>query len=150
MAARKPLVDIGGQIQEIPASDTLDSPVTDPEVVVLTNNNAGSISIGQVIYIDVADGCDLAQADAAGTEMAFGLVKSSTISAAATGNIQTDGILAGAGSFTAGAKQFLDPTTPGGLTETAPTSSGDFVRQIGISVNTTDIMIDIDPSILKV
>jgi len=158
MALKKPLVITNGQVQQIQAGDTLDASCNKVDVIACTNNNAGSIVIGSPVYPDAAGSVDLAKADAAATVEVLGLVKNVSITAAASGNIQTDGVLAATtgqwdavtgdvGGLTAGSVYYLDPDTAGMLTTTGPTTTGDFVVRVGIGLSTTELEISIMPPI---
>lgn len=119
-----------------------------------------NLVIGNVVYVDGDDSVDLAQANAVATTIAIGLCVDTTVNAAATANIATDGIVLEAttgqwdtvagttGGLTAGVTYYLDPNTAGDLTETAPTDANDFVKVIGVALSTTDLKIDIRHSIL--
>lgn len=159
MALRKPLVINAGQVEQIQAGDTLDAVVTEVDVVQLTNNNASAIVIGAPVYCESAGQVDLAKADASATVQALGLVKDTSITASASGNIQTDGVLAATtvqwdavagttGGLTAGAIYYLSAATAGELTETAPTTGGQFVVRVGIALSTTEMEITFSPPIL--
>lgn len=159
MTLRKPLVIIAGQVQQLSASDSLDAAVSEQEVLTLTNGNASPIVIGNAVYISAAATVDLAKADASATKEAIGLVKDTSINADATGSILTDGVLTATttqwdavagttGGLTAGATYYLDPDTAGLLTETAPTTVGDYVVKMGVAVSTTDLKLDIEISVL--
>jgi hypothetical protein len=159
MATRKPLVLVSGQIQQLQSGDTLDASCNEVDVVEATNGNAGSITIGQPVYPDGDNSVDLAQANASGTVEVLGLVKDTSLASAASGSIQTDGILAattgqwdtvtgGSGGLTAGTVYFLDPDTAGMLTSTAPTTVADYVVRIGKAISTTEMEISITQPIL--
>lgn len=155
MALRKPLAMIAGQIEQIdPAVDTLDAVASEVDLANLTNNNASPIVIGNATYTDAAGGVDLAKADAVATVEVVGLVRGASISAAANGDIQTDGILVATttqwdaiagttGGLVAGTVYYLSPTTAGEITDTAPTAVGQFVLRIGIALSTTELEISI-------
>jgi len=154
MPLRKPIVIVDGKLRQIAAGDTIDAQITEVDVVNQQNNNAGTIVIGSPVYNDGAGTVDLAQADAAATVEVLGLVKPASIVAAASGAIQTDGILAAttgqwdtitsdAGGLTPGCVYYLDPDTAGKLTKTAPTAVGDFVVRIGKAISTTEMEITI-------
>ena len=158
MAARKPLVMNAGQVEQLQSGDTLDATVAEVDVLDRTNGNAGAIVIGQPVYPDAAGSVDLAQADAAGTVEVLGLVRATSIASAASGSIQTNGVLTATttqwdvvtgetGGLTAGAPYFLDPDTAGMLTQTAPGTAGDFVVRVGLALSTTEMMIDAAPPI---
>ena len=154
MSLRKPLVIVDGRICQIASGDTLDAQVIEIDVVNQQNNNAGSIVIGAPVYNDGAGTVDLAQADASATVEVLGLVKNAFISAAASGAIQTDGVIAAttgqwdtitgdSGGLTAGSVYYLDPDTAGKITKTAPTATGDFVVRLGKAISTTEFEITI-------
>lgn len=154
MAARKPLVIINGQVQNLPAGDSLDAPVSEVDLITATNNNAGSIVIGAPVYVAAAGAVDLAQANASGTKKVLGLVYDTSITAAATGNILTDGVLTATttqwdavagttGGLAAGTQYYLDPATAGMLTATAPSTSSQFVCPVGVALSTTEMEITI-------
>ena len=154
MALRKPLVIVNGRIRQIAAGDTVDAQVSEVDVVNQQNNNAASVVIGSPVYNDSAGTVDLAQADAAATVEVLGLVKDATIAAAASGAIQTDGVIAATtaqwdvatgdvGGLTAGSVYYLDPDTAGMLTATAPTAVGDFVVRVGKAISTTEMEITV-------
>ena len=152
MAIRKPLVMVAGQIQRLQSGDTIDAPFTEVDVTTVTNGNAGSIVIGTPVYVSAADTVDKAQADAAGTMDAIGLVRDVSIASSSAGVIQTDGILAAtttqwdavagtSGGLSAGTFYYLDPDTAGKITATAPTTVGQFVVRIGQAISTTELEI---------
>lgn len=159
MALRKPLVIIAGQVQQLPSGDTLDASAAEVDVVALTNGNASPIVIGSPVYSDAAGSVDLAQADASGTVEVLGFVRDVSIGAAASGSIQTDGILAATtgqwdavtgetGGLVAGTIYYLDPSTAGQLTLTAPSAVSEYVVRVGQGISTTEMEITIEPPIL--
>lgn len=155
---KKPLCIYDGQIQQLQAGDTLDASAAEVDVIEMTNGEASSIVIGAPVYVSAASTVMKAQADASGTVDVLGLVAETTIASAASGSIQTDGVLAattaqwdavtgGLGGLTAGAKYYLDPDTAGMLTTTAPTTVGDFVAPIGKALSTTEFEITIGSTV---
>jgi len=147
MATRKPLVLVSGQIQQLQSGDTLSGPFAETEYVTLTNDDASSHGIGDVVYIDAADGVKKAKADAAGTANAFGFA-TATIANAATGSYQSSGILAGLSGLTSGSTYYLSAATAGAMTTTAPTTVGQYVVRLGVAVSTTELKIAIQGPIL--
>lgn len=156
MALRKPLVIVTGQIQQIQSGDVLDaSLVGEVDVVSLENDTgAAAIVIGAPVYVKSAGKVDNAQADAVATVEVLGLVAVTTIAYQASGNIQTDGVLAATtgqwdavtgetGGLTAGAVYYLDAASAGKLTQTAPSTTSQFVIRVGKAVSTTDMEITI-------
>jgi len=158
MAARKPLVINGGQLEQLQAGDTLDASVTEVDVISKTNDNASPIVIGNVVYSKSDGDVDLARANAQGTVQVLGLVRDASIASAAAGSIQTDGILTAttgewdavtgqSGGLTAGSAYYLSSATAGLLTPTAPTSAGTFVVRLGLSTSSTTLDISVQPPI---
>lgn len=158
MAARKPLVIINGQIQQLPTADTLDAAASEVDVVTLTNANASAQVIGTPVYISAADNFQPARANASGTTDVIGFVKDTSIAASTSGSIQTNGIITattgqwdtvtgGTGGLTAGAVYFLSASAAGQITATAPSTSSQFVSRLGRALSTTSLLINIQPPI---
>ena len=159
MASRKPLVLVNGQIQQLQSGDSLDASVSEVDIVSRSNSNAGAITIGQAVYPDGNGSVDLGQANASGTVEVLGLVASTSIASAASGSIQTDGILTattgqwdavtgGTGGLVAGTVYYLDPSTAGHITSTAPTTASQYVVRIGVALSTTELEISVRSPIL--
>lgn len=151
MASRKPLVIISGQLQEIPAGDSLSTAASEVDVVSMTNANVGALTIGVAVYVSVAGSVDKANAAATGTKNVLGLVGQASIAAAGSGVIQTDGILsnadwtaaAGAADLVAGSIYYLSAATAGLITATAPTASGNFVVPVGLAISARELDITV-------
>lgn len=119
------------------------------------NKDAGSLSIGMVVAVHSSGvGVVKARADSLGTR-AVGLSLTSTAPTVAA-TIQTDGIVdianwtaaTGSATLSANAVYFLDPTTAGMMTTTAPTTTGQHVQRIGTAVSTTKLYLEIEQPIL--
>lgn len=147
MPARRPLVIISGQLQNLPAGDSLDAPVSEVDVISLNNASGSSVSMGRAVYPG-GSGFLLAQSNASATKNVVGLVRDTAISSNASGNIQSDGVLTATaaqwdavtgqtGGLTPGAIYYLSATTAGAITATAPTVAGQYVVQVGIALSTT-------------
>lgn len=152
MAVRKPLVLNGGQIEQLQPGDTLDATVSEVDLITLTNGGGGAAVICSAAYVSAAGTFQPARANASGTTRVIGLVKSTSVAAAASGSIQTDGVFTatttqwdgvtgGSGGLTAGAVYYLSEATAGNLTATAPTSG--FNLPVGIALSTTELEISI-------
>ena len=152
MALRKPLVIVSGQIQQLQAADTLDAVQSGGDAVTQTNDEVGAIVIGTPVYNDANNGVKKAKADAAGTSGVIGLVRDTSISAAATGAIQVGGVLTATtgqwdtafgttGGLTRGVRYFLSAATAGLGTATAPSTTGQYVVYLGIALSTTDLLL---------
>jgi hypothetical protein len=156
MALRKPLVQVAGQIQQLQAGDSLD---IEAETINQTNDEAGAIVVGTPVYSDAADGVKKAQANASATKDVLGLVAAVSIANGASGAIALDGILVATtaqwdvvagttGGLTFKTRYYLDPATAGKITATPPSTVGQYIVEIGIALSTTELKIDIMPSIL--
>jgi len=157
MAVRIPLVIVNGQIQQLQSGDTI---ADHGEIIQMTNNNAAAIPIGSVVYSDAVDGVDLAQADAEATSRVIGLVQEPTeIGIAGTGDIITGGVMVATtaewdavsdltGGLDVDDLYYLDETTPGAFTATAPTSTSEYVVPVGVALSTTDMLLVNHASVL--
>ena len=157
MAARKPLVLNGGNIEQLQSGDTLLAPTTSPLGVILTNSSGASLDPGMVVYPSGADAVSKARANASGTAFPIGMAEA-TISNGASGNIIIEGVvtlttgewdaLAGtSGGLAYGTTYYLDPSTAGLITSTAPSTVGQFVVEIGRALSTTELVLDIQQTI---
>lgn len=117
-----------------------------------TNDNAGSIVIGTPVYVKSDGDVDKAQANAIGTCTNIGIVRDTTINAAAAGNIQFEGIVTattgqwdavtgGSGGLTPGLYYYVSAATAGLLTTTAPSTVGQVVKEALWAISTTEALI---------
>ena len=152
MALRKPLVVIAGQVTQLSDSDTLDAYIDEVELTNADNSNASAIVKGQVVYADGAGTCDKAQADSASTSILFGFVTDTTVAAAATAQIQTEGIITATttewdavsdetGGLDAGDVYYISPTVAGEITAVAPSTATQLVAAVGLALSTTELQI---------
>lgn len=160
MALRKPLVQVGGQIQQLQSGDTLDAPQSGGDQVVQTNGEVGAVVIGAPVYTSANDTFLKAQANNATTQRVSGLVaQAPSIANGAQGPIQSDGVLvattaqwdavaATSGGLAAGVDYYLDPATAGKITSVAPTTIGQYVRRLGKGLSTTELQINLESSVL--
>lgn len=159
MALKKPLVIEAGQIQQLQAGDTLDAAVSGGDRVIQTNDEATPIVIGMAVYNDANDGVKKAQANAASTQRLLGLVAAVSIAPAASGSVilngvltattaQWDAVTGAVGGLLFGVFYYLDPATSGRITSVAPIAIGQYVLQLGKALSTTELMIEIQQSVL--
>lgn len=144
MALRKPLVLVSGEIQQLQSGDY----ITDVELVTLTNSDAATAVIGEIMYIFGADAVKKAKADAAGTAQAMFVAVSASTATTASGQFQSDGVLAGLTGLTAGATYYLSAATAGAMTVTPPSTTGQYVVRLGQALSTTEFLIKIERFIL--
>jgi hypothetical protein len=154
MTVRKAIVLNAGQLEQLQPGDRLDM----GNSVGRTNNNAGTIVIGQPVYGVSGTAVDLAKADAQSTIRVSGLVVDVSVAAGAQAEILPDGILTATtgqwdavtgqvGGLTPNANYFLDPATAGKLTTTAPTTPGQFVLRVGHALSATEFEIEVQQPI---
>jgi len=149
MALKKPVVLNSGQFELLQSGDTLDA-LSSEQGLIVTNANAGAIVIGTPVYITTNDTVDKAKADAVGTVECIGLMQATSTASSSTGFCQTEGILdattgqwdavtGGSGGLTAGTIYYVSEATAGMLTSTAPSTTGQFIKQVGIALSTTEM-----------
>jgi hypothetical protein len=154
MALKKPIVLTNGQLEQLQSGDHIDL----RNEVNRTNANAGTITIGQPVYATSGSAVDLARANAQGTIRVKGLVSDTSIATTASGQILIDSILVATttqwdavtgetGGLTPGANYFLDAATAGKMTQTAPTTAGEFVVRVGHALSATEFEIEVQQPI---
>jgi len=157
MATRKPLVLNSGSIEQLQAGDVIEGVINEGVIFEFSNNSGNTLNTCMAVYCGGADQANAALADAESTSKVIGLA-TEEIADSATGSIQTSGILTattgewdivtgGSGGLTAGSTYFLDASTDGHITDTAPTGSGNYVTRLGVALSTTDLKINIEPPI---
>ncbi len=126
----------------------------------LTNNEATAVVCGAPVYANAAAGFLKAKANAAGTQIVIGLVGvSPSIAAGAAGAVahagpltltttEWDAVTGQAGGLTTGVAYYLDPTTAGKLTTTAPSAVTQYVREVGIALSTTTMLVRVGQGVL--
>jgi hypothetical protein len=137
----------------------LSVPISGVNEIAQTNDESGAIVIGTPVYNDTNDGVKKAKADAAGTSKVLGIVSDVSITNGVSGNIAISGVLSATtaqwdavagttGGLTAGTLYYLSSATSGQMTATAPSTTGQYVVQMGIALSTTELKIDIKQRIL--
>ena len=152
MASQKPLVIIAGQIQQLPAGDTLAAAAQEVAVFAKLNANAGAIVIGTPVYASSATQVDKAGAAALSTSKVVGVMQSASTASGVSGFIQKDGVLTATttqwdavagttGGLAFGTLYYLSGTA-GLITATAPIAAGSYVVCIGTALSTTELEIN--------
>ncbi len=98
------------------------------------------MSLGHVVVVASSNTASYAKADAGVTMPCRGMVSGTGVGVV---NVRTHGYVSGLVGLTAGASYFVSSTTPGGITTTAPSSSGDWVQEIGWALTATIFVVDI-------
>ena len=159
MATRKPIVDVGGSFQELPAGDVLDASVAEVDVVAKINSESTDLVPGEPVYAFSATGVKRARANADGTSRVVGFARAAHV-AGNSGSIQTNGVLTlttaewdaitgDSGGLTFNTRYYLSTATAGRLQTTAPTGSGNWNKPVGIALSTTEMLINIEPGFKK-
>jgi hypothetical protein len=167
VAANKYLANSSGQITEVQASDSsagagdggkivaLDStgridPTMMPSgigapTVALTASEA--LAAGDFVNIHVSTGNKVRKADASNGRLAHGFVLSS-VSNGGSATVYLDGQNTAVTGLTAGTKYFLSGSTAGLPTDTAPTTSGYYVQELGTAYDAAGLNFQPKASVL--
>jgi hypothetical protein len=112
----------------------------------LTNDNAGTITALQVVYVKANGNVDLAKANVTDlNEFPLGLVKDATIATTAAGLVLvTIGSLVGGFSgLTPGKTQYVSRTSGGAMVESLTGFvAGEFIYSVGKAISATEIVFD--------
>lgn len=103
----------------------------------------GTITAKDICYIETAGTITRASAAAGTPHVGLGWALTSV----ATGQpitIQLQGIIAGLSALTPGARYFLSNTTPGGITATPPSATGELWQYIGTALSATQLQFEPD------
>lgn len=105
-------------------------------------NGGATIAQWDVVYFDGTAGeFLLADADGSGTRLAFGLAVAATTDGNPISIIREGFIRNDAYAWTPGARLYLS-TTAGAITATAPSASGDTVKEVGLAITADIIFVD--------
>lgn len=105
-------------------------------------NGGATIAQWDVVYFDGTAGeFLLADADGSGTRLAFGLAVAATTDGNPISIIREGFIRNDAYAWTPGARLYLS-TTAGAITATAPSTSGDTVKEVGLAITADIIFVD--------
>lgn len=114
------------------------------DAIAKTNDNAGTITVRQAVYIKANGNVDLARATVAALgDFAIGLVEDATIATAASGRVAVrhGAIVGGYSGLTPGMKQYVSRTTAGALTESLTGFvAGESVYSVGRAISATQIV----------
>jgi len=155
MALLRPLVIIDGQIQQLPSGDTIDGEAL---TIDLTEADLTGAAKFTPVYIASSSSFRQSIANDAVKKDVVGFT-TAAVTIGGVGTIQLEGVLegttgdwdtvtGGTGGLVAGDVYWLDPDNLGRITNTAPTTDGDYVVPLGEAVSTTEFIIDIDTSVL--
>lgn len=103
---------------------------------------SAGVAVNDAVYVNGSDSVDQANATTIGTAPVFGFVASKPT--ATTCNIIYAGELMGFVGLVPGNVYYLN-TTSGGITNVAPTTSGNIVQKVGVARNSTTLVAQIHP-----
>ena len=116
----------------------------------LVNDNAGSITTGQIVYVKANGAVDLAQANIANlNDFELGIVKAATIATTAPGaiTVRRGAIRGSYTGLTPGKVCYVSRATAGAVVQSlAGFVAGEFVFSVGRAISATEILFD--PSFL--
>lgn len=152
MAVKKAIVITNGQLEQLQAGDRLDLGNT----ITKTNNSGGGMVKGNLVYATGVN-CDLAQADSQSTVRVAGMVLEAAADSDPT-TIAPDGIVVATttewdavtgetGGLTPGADYFLSAANAGQMTQTAPSTAGEFVKRVGHALSSTEFEVELQQPI---
>lgn len=107
----------------------------------------GTVTNGNAMYIDSSGNVQNAKADAAATSTAIGIcvgVPQAGQTTAASGErvtVVVIGPVGGFSSLTPGAVYYIDSSTAGAITATAPTGAGVWAKSIGYAKSATELFV---------
>ena len=98
------------------------------------------VAVGDAVGYSANDHFSLGNAATGSVQKAVGICIAKPTST--TCRVRIAGKVSGLTGLTADTLYYLDDTTPGGLTATPPSTSGDLVQAMGIAANTTELWVD--------
>lgn len=118
--------------------------VEDAERVTNVYTAEVSLAARDVVYISSADNVSPADAGAIATSAGvIGLAKASAAPAASV-NVVSSGVMDGFSGLTAGSRYYLSASTPGAISASVPTGTGNVVLLCGIAKSATSLHVRIE------
>lgn len=143
-----------GKIVALNASGKIDATMMpadyDPEGYYLSVTAAGNIAAGDLVNYHNASGAKVRKADCSSNGFFANGFAPAAILDTVAGNIRlAQGTLTKTGHGLAiGATVYQDPATPGGLTVTPPSTTGQYAQRVGFVIDANTIQIDCQTPIL--
>jgi hypothetical protein len=151
MSHRTPLIIDAGVVQQLQSGDHFGN-------VTSGNNGSGAtVVICTPMYQAGSNDVRRTNATSLAAATVIGLCLSASVSNGAAAIVQTDGtfkatttqwdaVTGGSGGLTIGSRYYVS-ATPGELTTTAPSTIGQIVAQVGKAISSTELLIEIGPTI---
>lgn len=100
-----------------------------------------AVAVNDAVYLDAPNHVNKANATSVATAPAIGFV--TALIGATQCRVRTEKFLAGFAGLTAGLEVFLG-LSAGAATQTAPSGIGEVIQNLGLAVNSTTIIIDVE------
>lgn len=122
--------------------------------ITVSNTTGDTLSAGELCYISgddsgVPEVTKTIASDESGCSKMLVMIDE-TINNGSNGNAIIFGLSDDFSGKTAGAIQYISDTVSGGITEVAPSDSGDIVRVIGYAMTTTEVFFDPDKTWVEI
>ena len=101
-----------------------------------------ALSLGDILYLGVDGKSYKAQADADATSEAVGVCDRNAVLDESILILPIGDVTNGGWSLTTGDLYYLSPTIAGGITNTAPTTTGQLIVPCGVATSTTSLAVD--------
>ena len=139
MAARKPLVRVGGKIVQLPAGDTVEG-AGEGSAASFSVTASEALLAGDFVEIFASSGakCRKASSGAGTLRKAEGYVLAAVASGAVAQVFPLGGVNSQLTGLVAGESHFL--TAAGRAASAAPTGSGQAVQDLGVALSATDLL----------
>jgi hypothetical protein len=125
-----------GKIPALNAKGEIDKTML-PNVEIKNLPSGENLTAGDYVYVDSSGDVRKASGAAAGNA-ARGYVEDN-VTAPANVDVYFDGTNASLSGLTVGDQYFLDDTTPGGITNTAPVGANKIIQSVGWAISATEI-----------
>lgn len=115
--------------------------------IIRTGVAGAAVTAGEVVYASADGSVQEAQANADATSRVAGIA----LNSAALGEdaiYQSAGVVTGLSGLTFNTFYYLSATTPGLLTSTPPSTTGQYVVLVGLALTSTDLLLLSEPGIL--
>lgn len=135
-----------GKIPALNSAGEIDKTML-PNVEIKNLPSGENLAAGDYVYIDSSGDVRKASGAAAGNA-AIGFVEDSVTAPAAV-DVYFDGTNSSLSALTVGDQYFLDDTTPGAITDTAPVGANKIIQSIGWAISATEIPTQFGPPLKR-
>ena len=137
MAARRPLVRVGGKISQLPQGDTVEGAGGGAASVAIQASEA--LAAGDFVEIYSSSGAKCRKADAQTPREAKGYVLAAALQGADAQVFFLGGVNDKLSGLVPGEDYYLS-LTPGGVSSVAPSGTGQALQSLGVAVSPTSLL----------